>query len=152
MHYKFQTLGTGQEIDLVPYLKNFLEEYPESTVLVGCDSQNKGDYTNYAIVIALHQPSLGGHVIFTKVKVSRIRDRFTKLWNEIEYSLEVAEHLKASGVDRIDYIDIDLNPDPRYGSNNVLRAALGYLQSYGYKTRCKPHALAATYVADALCK
>lgn len=152
MHYKFQTLGTRQEIDLVPYLKDFLTKYPESTILVGCDSQNKGEWTNYAIVIALHQPSLGGHVLFTKLKVDRIRDRFTKLWNEVEYSLEVAEFLKANGVQKIDYIDIDINPDPRYGSNNVLRAALGYLQSFGYKTRCKPHALAATYVADTICK
>jgi predicted RNase H-related nuclease YkuK (DUF458 family) len=34
----------------------------------------------------------------------------------------------------------------------VLRAALGYVESMGYTPRCKPNAVVASYVADAICK
>ena len=50
------------------------------------------------------------------------------------------------------WIDIDLNPDPKYKSNFILRSALGYVESMGYTPRCKPNAMVASYVADALCK
>jgi predicted RNase H-related nuclease YkuK (DUF458 family) len=46
---------------------------------------------------------------------------------------------------------LDLNPDPKYKSNQLLRAALGYVESMGYIPRCKPNAMCASYVADALC-
>jgi predicted RNase H-related nuclease YkuK (DUF458 family) len=74
------------------------------------------------------------------------------LWNEVEYSIEVAEYLTNNGIQRPSYIDLDLNPDPKYKSNQILRAALGYVESMGYIPRCKPNAMVASHVADALCK
>ena len=85
------------------------------------------------------------------MKIEKIKERFTKLWKEVEISLEVAEFLKSNDL-HAKYIDIDLNPDPKFGSNNVLRAALGFVESMGYSARVKPEACAASYVADRLCK
>ena len=89
--------------------------------------------------------------LWNKDIVNKIPDRFTRLWNEVEYSLQIAAILSENGI-KPNYIDLDLNPDPKYKSNQVLRAALGYVESMGYTPRCKPEAIVASYVADAICK
>ena len=57
----------------------------------------------------------------------------------------------AGGLPKADYIDLDLNPDPMYRSNSVLRSALGYVESLGYKARIKPNAADASTCADMIC-
>jgi predicted RNase H-related nuclease YkuK (DUF458 family) len=151
MNHKFKSLSTRKEVDLIPYVKQFLSENPDTTIFIGCDSQNER-YTTYATVIVLHNLGKGGHVLYAKEVLPKINDRFTRLWNEVEYSLQVAEHLTAHGIQKPNGIDLDLNPDPKYKSNQVLRAALGYVESMGYVPRCKPNAMVASHVADALCK
>ena len=151
MKHIFKSLTTEKEVDLIPYLRDKLAERDDISIYIGSDSQNIGDKTVYACVIVLHYGRNGGHVLYSRMKVDRIRERFTKLWKEVEISMEVAQYLDSHGI-RATYIDIDLNPDPRYKSNSVLRAALGFVESYGYTARCKPEAVSASYVADRLCK
>jgi hypothetical protein len=151
MERTFRSLSNEKVVDLIPYLKEKLSESDNIAIYIGCDSQNIGGKTVYACVIVLHYGNNGGHVLYSRMKVDRIRERFTKLWKEVEISMEVAEYLNENGI-RAKYIDIDLNPDPRYGSNNVLRAALGFVESYGYTARCKPESFAASCAADRLCK
>jgi predicted RNase H-related nuclease YkuK (DUF458 family) len=152
MNLQFKSLSTRKDIDLVPYIKDFLSKNENTTIFIGSDSQNRKDKTTYAAVIVLHNPGKGGHVIYAKDILPRIQDRFTRLWNEVEYSIVIAEHLTQNGIQKPNFIDIDLNPDPKYKSNQVLRSAFGYVESMGYTPRCKPNAMVASYVADALCK
>lgn len=151
MNLYFRTLSEKKQVDLIPYIENWMSENPDSSIFVGCDSQNFQELTHYACVIVMHNPNGGGHVLYYKKSVPKIKDRFIKLWKEVELSLEVAQELTLSGI-TTNYIDIDLNPDPRWGSNSVLRSALGLVESYGYKARCKPYGIAATYCADKICK
>jgi predicted RNase H-related nuclease YkuK (DUF458 family) len=152
MNLQFKSLSTRKDIDLVPYIKDFLSKNENTTIFIGSDSQNRKDKTTYAAVIVLHNSGKGGHVIYAKDILPRIQDRFTRLWNEVEYSIVIAEYLTQNGIQKPNFIDIDLNPDPKYKSNQVLRSALGYVESMGYTPRCKPNAMVASYVADALCK
>ena len=152
MELKFQSLTNGQYVDLVPYLKTKLAEADNIRMYVGTDSQNVGSRTIYATVIVLHYGNSGGHVIYRKTSVPKIKDKFTKLWNEVQDSVELAQYLEANGIEKPAYIDLDFNPDPRYQSNTVLRAALGYVESLGFSPRCKPDAVSASYIADKICK
>jgi predicted RNase H-related nuclease YkuK (DUF458 family) len=151
MNYVFKSLTDEQPVDLIPYLRKKLRESEDVSIYVGTDSQNIGSKTVYACVIVLHYSRDGAHVLYTRESVKRIRERFSKLWREVEISMEVAEHLRANEI-HAKFIDIDLNPDPRYSSNKVLRAALGLIESMGYTARVKPEAIAASYCADRLCK
>ena len=151
MELQFKSLSNGNKIDLIPYVKEFLSKNTNTTIFIGSDSQNTRN-TTYAVVIVLHNPNKGGHVLYAKNTVPVITDRFTRLWKEVEYSLQTANFLVNNGIQKPAFIDIDLNPDPKYKSNQVLRAALGYVESMGYTPRCKPEAMVATYVADAICK
>ena len=151
MEYIFRSLSNEKVVDLIPYLNEKLSETEDTKIYIGTDSQNIGGKTVYASVIVLHYGNRGAHVIYSRLKVDRIRERFAKLWKEVEMSMEIARYLTENGINAT-YVDIDLNPDPKYGSNNVLRAALGFIESYGYVARCKPEATSASYCADRLCK
>jgi predicted RNase H-related nuclease YkuK (DUF458 family) len=152
MNLQFKSLSTREDINLVPYIKDFLSKNRDTTIFIGSDSQNRKDRTIYAVVIVLHNSGKGGHVLYCKDIVPRISDRFIRLWKEVEYSVSIAEYLTQNNIQKPNFIDIDLNPDPKYKSNQVLRSALGYVESMGYTPRCKPNAMVASYVADALCK
>jgi predicted RNase H-related nuclease YkuK (DUF458 family) len=151
MERVFKSLGNNKVVDLVPYLKSKLSESKDISIYVGCDSQNVMNETIYACVIVLHYGRSGAHVIYTKEKVNRIKDRFVKLWKEVTISLEVAQFLETHGM-HATYVDLDLNPDPQYKSNSILRSAVGLIESYGFETRVKPDSCAASYCADRLCK
>jgi len=153
----FKILERGKlVVDLVPYINEYIKDNPDTEIQIGCDSQPIGGVINYAIVIVLYNQGKGGHVLYTKLHVKREKGSknktqdFIKLWREVELSLALAEYLRMSGCKKVKYIDLDLNPDPMYYSNTVLRSSLGYVTSMGYEARCKPDAWSASYAADRL--
>jgi len=50
----FKKLQSGEEIQLVTYIKEYMETYSDAEILIGCDSQNSGTKTIYAIVAVLY--------------------------------------------------------------------------------------------------
>ena len=161
MNRVFKSLTNRQSVDLIPYIQKYLLENTDTELFIGCDSQNHGRSTSYATVIVLHNKGRGGHVLYSqdstpRAKMGRQSSKteveFPRLWSEVERSIEIAEYLKSNNIKHPAFIDIDLNPDPQFKSNQALVAALGYVTSLGYSVRCKPEAVSATYVADKLCK
>ena len=148
----FKRLYDGNEIDLVNYVGEYLNNNKEVEILVGCDSQNLGRKTVYAIVVALYRKGKGAHVIYRKWKTEIERVRQVRLLNEVWYAIEVAEDMRKSGLPKPDYIDIDLNPDPKYKSNEVFRQAVGLVEGMGYKVRYKTMGNLSIYAADHLAK
>lgn len=156
MELQFKSLSNRKNVDLVSYVTEYLKANTGVEIYVGCDSQVHGRNIDYGVVVILHKPHSGGHVMYADVQKPRLKGAhnetlFNRLWQEVELSLTVAEHLRKSDI-KVKYIDVDLNPDPRWGSNTVLRAALGYVESMGYTPRCKPDAWSASYCADKICK
>ncbi len=147
----FRKLGDHSLVDLVPHISAAIEGVDDVKIYIGSDSQNEGGMTTYATVIVLHWGNRGANVLYYKERVPAIVDTFTRLWSEVERSIEVADYMQANGLPKADYIDLDFNPDPVYRSNMVLRAAVGYVESMGYTARTKPGAPAASHCADAIC-
>lgn len=149
---EFKTLTNRQKIDLVNYVETYLNTNPNVEILVGCDSQGYWDKTIYATVVALYKPGNGAHVLYRREVLPVERVRQVRLMNEVWKSIEVAELLKNSGLPQVKYIDIDINPDKRFKSNEVLRAAVGLVEGMGYKVRYKTLGAMATFAADTLVK
>jgi predicted RNase H-related nuclease YkuK (DUF458 family) len=145
-------MSTNEDIDLIPYLHQYFSENENTIMYIGSDSQNEKIHTSYATVIVLHNSNKGGHVLYTKEKVPKVKDRFSRLWAEVQRSVELSDYLVLNKIRKPGYIDVDLNPNPNYPSNQVLSSAIGYIKSMGYEPRCKPNAIAASYVADLICK
>jgi predicted RNase H-related nuclease YkuK (DUF458 family) len=149
---EYKRLYDGKNVDLVQYVGEWLETKPNAEILIGCDSQNFKDRTIYAIVVALYDTGKGAHVLYKRWKTHKEWTRSTRLLNEVWYSVEVAEAMKAAGLPKVRWIDIDINPDPRFKSNEVFRQAVGLVEGMGYKVRYKSLGPIATYCADHLVK
>jgi len=183
MKSRFKKFG-GEEIpDVGEYLRAYLKKYPLTSVFVGTDSMSKRGKVSYATVIALYDEVRkdGVHYIFKRDKEIGKLDIFSRMWREVEKSIEVAEHLEVElegHIKRLDIedlmvmrnpaggyykvhqnklvtIDIDINPTDGGGQNKsfvAYEAAKGYVVGLGYRERFKPHCWAANVCADLVCK
>ena len=149
---KYKRLYDKEEVDLVSYVKLWLEKKPDAEILIGCDSQNFIDKTVYAIVVAIYDVGKGAHVLFNRWKTVREPTRNIRLLNEVWYAVEAAEYMRNNGIPKVKWIDIDINPDPKFKSNEVLRQAVGLVEGMGYRVRYKTLGPIATYAADHLVK
>lgn len=150
----FKRLTDRSTVELAEYLKEYIDQVGAENVrlYIGCDSQNKSEWTSYATTVVLHIGTTGCHVLYQRERVRpRINDFWTRLWKEVERSVEVALYLQENGIE-VDNIDLDLNDDPNMRSNKLVAAAKGYVESLGIKARIKPELLPAIHAADHIVK
>lgn len=152
MEKVYKTLASNSKVDLIDYVNSYVDKNPDTEILVGCDSQNRKRETIYAIVIGMYRPGKGAHVIYSRFKTPRERENTNRLLNEVWFSVEVAESLRNEIGITAKWIDIDLNPDPKYKSNLALTSAVGIVTGMGYKVRHKGNSPIMTYAADSLVK
>lgn len=148
----FTRATDGTKVDLINYTKSIIDKHSECEIYVGCDSQNVDSKTVYATVIVFRYARSGAHIIYFKDEVKRIPDLWTKLWGEVQRTIDVAGYLKFEGGIEISRIDLDYNKSPKYKSNVILKAAVGYVESMGYNYAVKPDLLPSIRVANKLCR
>ncbi|GAA0762953.1 ribonuclease H-like YkuK family protein [Psychroflexus lacisalsi] len=146
MHFK--KLTDERVFDVADYVQAYFSKYKNEKIelFLGCDSQNRLQ-TTYATTLVFNVASTGCHIIYKKEVVPMITDMWTRLWGEAERSVETALYLREHDI-KIDTIDLDYNENPKYKSNKLVTAAVGYVESLGFKARIKPHLLPAVYAAD----
>jgi len=147
----FHVMDDGEAVHLIEHVRARLHAQPDVEVLVGSDSQNRSGHTIYTTAVVLRYRKNGAHVLYRREKRERIRDLWTRLWGEVERSLDVAQLLMQGGVN-VSRIDMDLNSDPRFGSHKLHTTAVGYVRAQGYEARTKPDMLIATWAANVLCQ
>jgi len=154
----FKLFG-GQELEnLGEYLREYYALYPDIQIFVGTDSAQHGKVTKYATAVSLLRPGKGVHVVFNRHNIKREKDMFTRLWNEVEYTREVAEYVHNEMKDiyphkddeKIPVVHLDFNKQPRHRSNIVHDLSVGYMRGFGYQVFSKPEAWCSTFVADSL--
>ena len=153
----------GGEIipDLGEYVRDYISKYPDVKVFVGCDSEQYRNHTQYAVVVVLYHEKNGGHYIFYREKVKKIKDLFARLWREVEQVLAVGEYLekelegfykRENPLEKLVELHIDLNPNPMHKSNSVFSVGVGTLKGHGFRVKTKPHAWAASCSSDLICR
>lgn len=150
----FKKFSGEQLPDVAEYIKNYIKEHKLSDIeiMIGTDSQNKGSKTTYSTVIVLYTPGHGGHCIFKRWRTPKETVRPVRLLKEVEESINLANYLVENECPKPKYIDIDINPNPKFKSNEVYTAAKGWVESMGYEVRFKTIAPLVTSVADWLVK
>lgn len=153
---KFKLFGGEIIDDLSKYIGNYLNEFEDVEIYIGTDSSQKRNYTNYVTCISFLKPRKGVHVIYSKNSVKKIRDNYTRLWRETEYSEEVATTVKQILID-LGYrknitVHLDYNKNPKYKSFIVHDAAMGYITSLGFLAESKNNSWCASVAADMLCQ
>jgi predicted RNase H-related nuclease YkuK (DUF458 family) len=147
----FHRMHDHGPVQLVEHVRTVVDKVPGVEVLVGCDSQNRQRHTIYTTTVVLRYHRNGAQVLYRRERTERIRDLWTRLWGEVERSLEVARTLSGDAGIRISRIDMDLNSDPRHGSHKLHSTAVGHVRAHGYEAGTKPEMLIATWAANVLC-
>ncbi len=147
----FYSMFDRKPVELSEHVCSMKERFPEAKVYVGTDSQNFSKHTIYVTTVVFRFPMNGAHVIYHKHKVKRVNDMWSRLWHEMGQSVEIAQHIEQNCGVKVHQIDMDMNEDPKYPSNKVLKAAQGFIESMGFKAMAKPNILMATRAANALC-
>lgn len=142
-------MGTGKPMELAHFIDQFYG--PEVELRVGSDSQNIAGFTIYVSAVVIRYPNNGARVLYQKEKILRIKDLWTRLWNEAERSVTLANGIKENLGATVACIDMDYNSDPEFPSHKVWKAAKGYAESTGFKAKAKPDLLWATWAANYLC-
>jgi predicted RNase H-related nuclease YkuK (DUF458 family) len=146
----FKKMGSHVKVELGSYAKEMVKKHPGIKIYVGSDSQNYSKKTLYATTVVFRFKNNGAHVIYHRESTPLVTDMWTRLWGELQRSIDVAGYLKFECDVPIEQIDLDLNSDPDFPSNKVFQAAVGYAQSMGYKAKTKPDLLIATWAANVL--
>jgi predicted RNase H-related nuclease YkuK (DUF458 family) len=152
MTREFKKIGGENVVDLLLYTKEILEKNPGSKIHVGCDSQSYATKTVYVTTVVFRYENRGAHVIYKREVIPRVKDLWSKLWGELNRAIDVAGYLKFEGKIDVHQIDLDYNTSPKYKSNIVLKAAVGYVESMGYNYAVKPETLIAISAANELCR
>jgi predicted RNase H-related nuclease YkuK (DUF458 family) len=145
MELKIKTLHDGSEVSLV----ETLSRHPDIKYRVGCDSLNIKDKTVFiTTLVGIHPDKKGAFILYAKEKIARIDEPQVRLWIEVEKAIEFATFLRDEHNVEIECIDFDLNPDITYESSRLVASAIGYAESVGFKSYCKPDSIFAIYAAD----
>lgn len=163
------------------YVLNYIKNVDRNAkIIVGCDSDNHGRKTNYAITVVFYNEKLkhGAHVVYARHHVPKIKDVSTKLRKEAEYIYHVAESIDetlrgqyfykfdknyydGSNPTKLVEVHVDFNPKrtTRNGakitnnkSNLLYTEVMGWLCACGFKVISKPMAYSSSTIADKLCK
>ena len=156
---KFRKVDGTMIPDVAEYIMNYINAYDGDVQLyIGTDSQStrKKRVTNYATVICMHRTNSdgigkGAHLIYNRERKTNVKDLFTRLWWEVEYSMQVANYLRDKNVylnEKVLAVHIDVSPDKKNKSNSVYASAVGYVESMGYECCTKPDSPVASYAAD----
>ena len=81
--------------------------------------------------------------------MKKIKERYPRLWKEVEVSLEVATALREAGVP-VFRVDLDFNEKEIARSSDMVKAARGWVVGSGFDCECKPEMLVAAKAADHL--
>lgn len=144
---------TGEKLqNISEYIKDYIKQNKDTEIIIGTDSQNKRRWTTYSTVVVLYNPGHGGHCIFRRWKTPKERVRQVRLLKEVEESINLASELVEAGCPKPKYIDLDINPNPKFKSYEVYTTAKGWVESMGFEVRFKTLAPLVTTVADWLVK
>jgi len=120
-------------------------------ILIGTDSSTTLDRIDFVSAIVLHRVGRGGRYFWTRRKERRVPSLKQRIWREAWLSFELAQHVIAGlSVDSLLQFNLEIHVD--IGENGrtkeMIDEVVGMIIGSGLAVRIKPHAYAASSVAD----
>jgi len=140
-------------------IKNYINtQSPATRIYIGVDSErikiNQMWYADYTAAIVVHIDGKHGCKLFGEVTRERDYDQkanrpntrlMTEVYKVSELYLKLADILE----NRLVEVHLDINPNDKHASSNVVSQAIGYIRgTCNVIPLVKPEAFAATYAAD----
>lgn len=150
--------------EIVDEIKEYLSAVSEqSRVYIGCDSSRhknrNGDwcaqYTTAVVVHNIDDHGIGhGCRVFCDSHTLRDYDQRSdrpamRMMQEAYHAVEAYQQLEDELIMREVEVHLDVNADPKHGSNCAMSMTMGYVRGVtGREVMIKPDAFAASYAAD----
>lgn len=151
MNNYFQT-EEGKLINLTDHIVEQVKEHPDVKIHISTDSQNYGGKTVYAIAVVFRYGLRGAHYVYRRERIPRVRDNFSRLWKEAEYTIETAEFITTNTAVKIEALEFDYNNKKVTKSTNLIGSVTGWAKSMGYNALVKPDDMIAAKAADHVCR
>ena len=163
--FKSQTYGQLNIEEIPNCILAFYESHKQYDapvyIIVGTDSQNF-DHTKSVSVIAVVCEGHGGIFFYELSRKVLIRDVRTKLYEETQASLTIAEKLleileNDSRYEELYFncplaIHVDAGNSNRGKTKELIPELVGWIKSCGYDCQIKPDSFVASSIADRLTK
>jgi len=139
--------------EVVNALTAIMEEDSKAryAIFVGTDSASGTREIDFISAIVLHKIGKGGRYFWTREKGIQMHSLRQKVWHEAWLSLELAQKLIAMLAERVALIynmeiHIDIGENGR--TKEMIDEVVGMIIGSGFSVMIKPHAYAASSVAD----
>jgi len=120
-------------------------------LLIGTDSSSSPHHLELVSAIVLHKIGRGGRYFWTRTRERRTSSLRLKIWREAWLSFELAQHVIArfESESLLPFnleIHVDIGENGR--TKELIDEVVGMIIGNGLAVRIKPHAYAASAVAD----
>jgi predicted RNase H-related nuclease YkuK (DUF458 family) len=120
-------------------------------ILIGTDSSTSNNQLDLVSAIVLHKIGRGGRYFWTRTRERRTPSLRHQIWREAWLSFELAQHLMRS-MESNSLLHFNLEIHVDIGENGrtkeLIDEVVGMIIGNGLAVRIKPHAYAASAVAD----
>jgi predicted RNase H-related nuclease YkuK (DUF458 family) len=120
-------------------------------ILIGTDSSASPERLDFVSAIVLHRMGKGGRYFWTRHREPTMASLRQRIWREAWLSFELAQRLmeRLTTVSLLQFnleIHVDIGENGR--TKEMIDEVVGMIIGNGMRVRIKPHAYAATSVAD----
>lgn len=163
--FQSQTHGELNINEIITKIKEFLEEDADAqySLVIGTDSHEKTSVSkisngtkeiNLVTAILIHRKGFGGKYFWRRQNVKNIHTLREKIYSETITSLTFAsifvplfkKHLNGSAPNY--NLEIHVDVGEHGDTRNMIKEVVGMVTGNGFVAKTKPHAYAASYVAD----
>ncbi|MCK4571202.1 ribonuclease H-like YkuK family protein [Candidatus Bipolaricaulota bacterium] len=120
-------------------------------LLIGTDSSTSNNNLDLVSAIVLHKIGRGGRYFWTRKRERRTPSLRHQIWREAWLSFELAQHV-IQGLESKSFLQFNLEIHVDIGENGptkeLIDEVVGMIIGNGLAVRIKPHAFAASAVAD----
>ena len=127
---KWKIMSTKEEINVVDFLKDFINSHNGCDIIVGTDSQERGRSVTYVTaIVAVFPNNRGSRVVYTKESIGKIKESWMRLEKEAFRSLEVAEYLYKNDVN-VTHIELDYQDGDNFSSKGLITKSRPLYSAY----------------------
>lgn len=129
---KYFTTEEGNKVSVVEHTLEQLNKWPNLRVYIATDSQDSGPLSYYATAIVYRYGKRGAHYIYYRQELPRIRDMYTRLYNEAVYTIEAAQMIDSEIPISFAALEFDYNAIPNWASNKLISTIGGWAKGLNY--------------------
>lgn len=134
---KYFRTENGDRVNIVQHTLEQIEKWNNLKIYIGSDSQDYNGETVFATCIVYRYGNRGAHYIFYKEKVSRIKDMYSRLFEEAKRTIETAQLIDSEIPISFEALEFDYNYIPKFQSSKLISAVGGWAKGLGYKIEFK---------------